>query len=73
MIYYCAAMHCEAKPLIDRYKMKKLIRIKQFQVFEGRGERLVITGVGGVPACCGVSCLLNAFPPGEDDFSLATV
>ena len=67
MINICAALHCEAKPFIARYGMKRQLRHKPFQVFEGERARLVVTGTGGVNAGCGVAYLLASNAPDSND------
>ncbi len=40
------ALHCEAKPLIDRLKLKKLNDIKVFSVYQSGSFFILISGIG---------------------------
>ncbi len=46
MITYIVAMFDEAKPLIDKYRMKKVSSETFYQFFTGDGAELVLTGIG---------------------------
>ena len=45
MLIWVAALHCEAKPVIDYYRLRKL-HGQAFDVYRGDGMALVVSGVG---------------------------
>ena len=63
MIYITTAMHCEAKPFIDRWNLKKDSASSIFRVYKNSDRILLITGVGVVSAAVGATYLLTRSPP----------
>src|SRR5210317_39526 len=46
MLIWVAALHCEAKPVIDHYRLKKSARHRAFDLFHKDEMICVISGVG---------------------------
>ncbi|MEN8259327.1 MAG: hypothetical protein ABFS02_01850 [Pseudomonadota bacterium] len=46
MTHLMVALPCEAKPLVAHYGLKRLLRVKPFSIYENRGVRLTVTGIG---------------------------
>jgi hypothetical protein len=46
MLIWVVALHCEAKPVIDHYRLKKSARHRAFDVFQNDEMICVISGVG---------------------------
>lgn len=61
MITFVVAIYPEARPLIERFRLKKQKRTIPFEVFsnEEQGIRLLLTGTGAVEAAIAVSSLLS--------------
>jgi nucleoside phosphorylase len=55
MIFLVVAMACEARPLIDRYRLRAVAGARGFRVYAGTDCTLVVTGIGKLPtaAACG--------------------
>ena len=45
MLIWVAALHCEAKPVIDHYRLRKLPGLA-FDVYQGEDMALIVSGVG---------------------------
>lgn len=61
--YFFTALPCEAKPLIDCYKLKKDTSIQTFNIFRNENIVLTITGIGKTAMSAGVAYTLALFPP----------
>ncbi len=48
MLICCCALHCEAKPLIDYYRLQKLPGQTVFDVYQGQDIALVVSGIGAL-------------------------
>ena len=48
MLIWICALHCEAKPLIDYYRLKKSHDENAFDVYNGDGMVCVVSGIGKV-------------------------
>jgi nucleoside phosphorylase len=48
MLIWICALHCEAKPVIDRYRLKKSHDESAFDVYYGDGMACVVSGIGKV-------------------------
>ncbi len=48
MLIWVCALHCEAKPVIDYYRLKKSHHETNFDVYRGNGMCCLISGVGKV-------------------------
>ena len=63
MLYFAAAMRCEAAPLIAALQMKRKDTAGRFQVYTAENACLTVTGIGAVSAAAAVSHLLSMVPP----------
>lgn len=70
MLFIAAALYCEALPFIEYFKLKKDNTVNKFQVFQGEGIRLLVTGTGSIPAAIGLTHLCTLYPPASSDFFL---
>ncbi|MDO4690101.1 MAG: spore photoproduct lyase [Fusobacterium sp.] len=67
MIYIVAALYIEAKPLIDKYNLKKENSSPKFQIFSNEKIKLIISGVGRIKSSIALSQLsTNINIRGED-------
>ncbi len=67
MIHFFCALHCEAEPLIQRFKLNELKQFELFRLFQSEDESitLTITGIGKLNAASAVSyhhACINTFP-----------
>ncbi len=60
--YLFVALPCEAKPLIEHYKLKKEISIHAFTIYRNAHITLTVTGVGKSAMAAGVAYSLALFP-----------
>ena len=63
MIYIACAIYKEAKPLIEKYNLKRIDDGK-FQIFRNDTVTLIITGSGQTNAAIALTYLLYAFSTG---------
>lgn len=70
MIYLFIAVYAEAKPLIQRFQLKKVDNKNPFDEFhnEEAGICLVLTGVGSISAATAVSNICSCYSVSEEDF-----
>ncbi len=70
MIYIFTAIYAEAKPLIQRFQLKKADNKNPFDEFynEEIGIHLVLTGVGSITAATAVSNICSYYSVSEEDF-----
>lgn len=61
-IFIYFALPCEAKPLIDRYKLKKDMAIQAFSVFRNDDITLTVTGIGKTAMAAGVAYTMGLYP-----------
>ncbi|MCB0340373.1 MAG: hypothetical protein KDD53_12250, partial [Bdellovibrionales bacterium] len=61
MIAIVTALHCEAKPIIDHFGLKKDAQSHQFEVFLSDEYLLLISGVGKIKAAIGTTYLLARY------------
>ena len=61
MLIWVAAMHCEAKPVIDFYRLKKLPEHHAFDLYQNDKMICIISGIGkvAVAAACAWVAALN--------------
>jgi len=63
MLTFVVALHCEAKPVIDFYKLKK-VDVKPFDLYRGKSEsveiELLVTGIGALSVASAVAWLAGA-------------
>lgn len=48
MLIWVCAMHCEAKPVIDFYRLKKMHDERAFDIYRGDGMICVVSGIGKI-------------------------
>lgn len=67
MIYIITALHCEAKPLIGKFVLKKAVVPSRLDVFRNERIVLVVSGIGKVRSAIATTFLLsqNSPPPGS--------
>lgn len=59
MIYIVCALYVEAKPLIDKYALKKESLYAKFQIFSNEKIRLIISGLGRIKSAIAISYLFE--------------
>lgn len=60
--YLFVALPCEAKPLINHFKLKKELSITAFTLYRSREITLTVTGIGKSAMAAGVAYTLALFP-----------
>ena len=60
--YFFTALPCEAKPLINHFKLKKELSISAFTVYRNAELTLTVTGIGKSAMAAGVAYTLALFP-----------
>lgn len=70
MLYIFSALHIEAKPVLERFNLKKEQGLHRFPQFCGDGIRLTLTGMGNAAASTAVGSVLTAHPPADHDLLL---
>lgn len=70
MIYILTALYIEAKPIIEKYNLKKEVTELKFQIFSNEKIKLVISGVGRIKASIALSYLFSNISIKENDFLL---
>jgi len=50
MLIWVIALHCEAKPVIDFYRLKKTPRHQGFDLYQNQDMQCVISGIGKINA-----------------------
>lgn len=70
MIYLVTAVHCEARPLIEHYGLKRADEYRPFQVFAGEGVALIITGMGKMKSAVATASLLARGNGGSEDLAV---
>ena len=58
-VYIVTALHCEAKPLIERYGLKKNLKSSAYEMFSSEGLTLCVSGIGKVKAACATTYILS--------------
>lgn len=61
MIQFVIALHCEAKPIIQHYRMKPCGNHGQAQFFQGENTRLAVTGVGTLSSAIATTAMGERF------------
>lgn len=59
---FCTALPCEAKPLVDYYRLRK-IETKPFAVYQRDNVWLIVSGVGAISTAMAVSWLAAQIAP----------
>ena len=66
MLYIVAALSAEARPFVERYRLKRVHSLP-FTLFENEEIKLIISGMGIDNAMIATSALLGHCPPDEND------
>lgn len=61
MIQFVIALHCEARPIIQHYRMKLCGRHGRAQFFQGERTRLAVTGVGSLSSAIATTAMGERF------------
>ncbi|VAW83961.1 hypothetical protein MNBD_GAMMA16-1781 [hydrothermal vent metagenome] len=56
MIYIVCALQCEAKPIVEKYKLS-LIPDKPFRIFQGKEMRVLVSGIGKIATATAMAYL----------------
>lgn len=70
MIFVVTAYHAEAKPIIEYFGLKKVLKNSRFEVFAGREIALVESGPGVIASACATSFLLTEYKARDKDIAL---
>ena len=62
MLIWVAAMHCEAKPVIDFYRLRKSHDDNAFDLYRGDGMVCVISGIGKVASAAACAWIASRYP-----------
>ena len=62
MLIWLSALHCEAKPIVDFYRMKKPAARKGFDLYLGDGNACIVSGIGRVAAARATDWAASLFP-----------
>lgn len=68
MIYILTALYIEARPIIEKYNLKKEETKLKFQVFSNEKIKLIISGIGRIKASIALSYFLSNTSIKENDF-----
>ncbi len=60
--YFFTALECEAKPLINHFKLKKDLSVTAFTIYRNADIALTVTGIGKAAMAAGVAYTLALFP-----------
>ncbi len=63
MIYIATALACEAKPVIDKYKLKRQTHLDAFPCYSGEEMHLIVSGMGRIAMAAATAYLAGNFPP----------
>lgn len=63
MLIWVSALHCEAKPVIDYFRLRKSHASAPFDVYRGDGMCCVITGVGKLASAAACAWIAGREPP----------
>ena len=70
MIYIITALFIEAKPIIEKYKLKKDKTSQKFQIFSNEKIKLIISGVGRIKSAMALMKIIENMEINENDFIL---
>ena len=60
MLIWVTALHCEAKPVIDNYRLRKSPRERAFEVYLGDGMACIVSGSGKLASAAACAWLAAA-------------
>ncbi|MDJ0834711.1 MAG: hypothetical protein QNJ69_14390 [Gammaproteobacteria bacterium] len=63
MLICCCALHCEAKPLIDHYRLQKLHAEHPFDVYRQQNIAVVVSGIGALNMAAATAWAAAFFEP----------
>lgn len=66
MLYIVAAMHCEAKPLIRQFGLKRDDSARFFEIYRNEDKALVLSGVGKMRSAIATSHILSRLEPDKN-------
>ena len=59
MLIWVSALHCEAKPVIDFYRLKKSHEDNAFDLYRGDGMACIISGTGKIASSAACALLIT--------------
>ena len=59
MLIWNCALHCEAKPIIDYYRLKKDPAENAFDVYQDERIACVVSGIGGINMAAATAWMLS--------------
>lgn len=62
MIIIVAALHCEAKPLVKHFRLKKDLKIRSHQVFRSEQIHLIVSGIGKIKSATATAFMCGRLP-----------
>jgi len=62
MLIWVCALHCEAKPVIDFYRLKKSHDHRAFDVYHGDDMACVVSGIGKLASAAASAWIAASFP-----------
>ena len=63
MLIWVCALHCEAKPVIDYYRLQKLSGASPFDVYRGDNMTCVVSGIGKLAAASATASTAEKLKP----------
>ena len=66
MIYVVTALPWEARPVIERYNLKRDDNCKFFPMFKGSNMCLIVSGIGKMASAIAAAYLLSGGNAGQD-------
>lgn len=54
MIHFVTALECEARPLIERFDLKRIAEVEPYRIYRGERATLVVSGIGKMAAASAV-------------------
>jgi adenosylhomocysteine nucleosidase len=74
MLNWVTALHCEAKPVIDYYRLKKSPQLHAFEVYRGEDMTCIVSGTGklaSAAACAWLAAVETANSPAWINLGIA--
>ncbi len=66
MIYIATALACEAKPIIDKYRLKRQTHLDAFPCYSGEEMHLIVSGMGRIAMAAATAYLAGHFSSGGE-------
>lgn len=70
MLIWVSALHCEAKPVIDFYRLKKSHEDNAFDLYRGDGMACIISGTGKIASAAACAWIAARY---QDEPSIAWI